>query len=125
MVNLDALKMFYVLRIFFLTSFLTFEIGSGVFQSNTKESTVVMPSLFPEFDVDSSKIKYTRVKTFASNSSIEKDPQILLSVGNELYWLTEKSAEIIGVFADTNVKLQHEREPLNIRDIQVNIVLQF
>lgn len=117
--------MCYALRIFFLTSFLTFEIGSGVFQSNTKISSVVMPSLFPEFDVDFSKIKYTRVKSFTANSSIEKDPLILLSVGNELYWITEKSAEIIGVFTDTSVKLQHEKDPLNIRDIQVNIALQF
>lgn len=123
MVNFGAVKMFYALRIFFLTSFLTFEIG-GVFQSNTKEFTVVMPSLFPDFDVDFSKIKYTRVKTFAPNSSIETEPYILLSVGNELYWLTEKSAEIIGVFTDS-VKLQQEKEPLNIRDIQVNIALQF
>lgn len=124
MVNFGAVKMFYALRIFFLTSFLTFEIGIGVFQSNKKESTVVMPSLFPDFDVDFSKIKYTRVKTFAPNSSIETEPHILLSVGNELYWLTEKSAEIIGVFTDS-VKLQQEKEPLNIRDIQVNIALQF
>lgn len=123
MVNFGAVKMFYALRIFFLTSFLTFEIG-GVFQSNTKEFTVVMPSLFPDFDVDFSKIKYTRVKTFAPNSSIETEPYILLSVGNELYWLTEKSAEIIGVFTDS-AKLQQEKEPLNIRDIQVNIALQF
>lgn len=124
MVNFGAVKMFYALRIFFLTSFLTFEIG-GVFQSNTKEFTVVMPSLFPDFDVDFSKIKYTRVKSFTANSSIEKDPLILLSVGNELYWITEKSAEIIGVFTDTSNKLQHEKDPLNIRDIQVNIALQF
>lgn len=117
--------MLIVQQIIFFIFILTGIPDSESFQKdiNGNDSTVVMPSLFPEFDVNFGEIRYIRSNP-ASSSNSGIDPNILLLVGNELYWLTEKSVDIIGVFTDsTFTRPQNKKERLKIGEIQVDLQL--
>lgn len=91
-------------------------------QMNTYEndSTVVMPSLFPEFVVNFNEIRVVRVTNRASKSNDVENPYVFVLIGNELYWLTEKSIEIIAVLTDVTFKLPNDRTRLTLGEIQVN-----
>lgn len=87
---------------------------------NAKNSTIAMPSLHPDFIVNSGSIKIIKVSNNGFSLNNGTDPNTFVLVGNVLYWLLEKALQPIAVFTDVNTdETRNKNDILDIIDVQV------
>lgn len=82
------------------------------------DSRNLSPSLFPQFDVNFHDLKIIHILNEAFESNNMSDPYTFLLMGNELFWVTQHSVEILAVLIDISVT-QSNRETINITGVQV------
>lgn len=93
---------------------------SDAFQRNSSgnDSTVIMPSLFPDFHVNFGEIRFVYVAKWTS--SLEGDSRVYLLIGNELHWLTENSVDTVAILTD----IEPQTDRLKILDIKVIVLFK-